>query len=371
MFNVWRGFLHMSSAFLSRMVVYKYFFVGSHCMPIASPSQVRPSAEQLLADFQKARREDTPLPDVVMQTLNSTLGPGVADIMLEMPLGQALMRLSHAVQKETSAQSEQLDYHNVAHFREAVMSAGHLAALEFEGQKACPHMVVLAMTAMVGHDFKHDGTSNTPDKCLEAVAWDACKPHMEGVHPEDMAALESIILCTDPLLLNEQRSRYASVQSPATAIDKLRLLACEADLTPSLMPVHGVAMGKLFAAELNVSGVPKLEKLGETLSSWESRMGFLKHATPISTAAKKFGLAHIHDSQLKAFSALTDSLGMVGDKETTQHLDGLERSIGAAHAGEVYMAALAHVDGPLAQTVCKTMGLPHPAPLQQRLSFGM
>lgn len=306
-----------------------------------------------------------------METLNKALGSGAAELMIEMPLGQALMRLSHAVQDDTEANPGQLDYHNVAHFREAVMAAGHLTALEFEGEMACPHFVVLAMTAMVGHDFKHDGTSNTPDKSLEAMAWEACKPHLKGVHLEDMRALESIIMGTDPTKLNDHRSRYASVQSPPGSIERLRLLACEADLTPSLLPVHGVAMGKLFANELNASGVSHLETLGKTIGSWESRMGFLKHAAPISVAASKFGLSHMHGVQLQAYSALTESLGMVSDKDTAKHLDGLDVSLGPVQAQQVYMAAVAHVDSKLAQAVCQAANLPHPSPMERHLSFGM
>ena len=61
-------------------------------------------------------------------------------------------------------------------------------------------------------------------------------------------------------------------------------------------------------------------------------MGFLKHAAPISGAANKFGFSHMHDVQLQAYSALTDSLGMVSDKETAKYLDGLEVSLGPVHA---------------------------------------
>lgn len=331
----------------------------------------RPSAEHLLADFQRVRKENTPLPDVVMETLNKTLGPGVAEIAMEMPLGKALIRLSHAVQKDTDTKPGKLDYHNIAHFREAVMSVGHLSALEFEGQAASPHLVMLAMTAMVGHDFKHDGTSNTPNKSLEAMAWDACKPHLQDLPSEDMNALESIILATDPTKLNDHRARYASAQMPPGTIERLRLLACEADLTPSLLPAHGVAMGKMLANEMTSSGVANLETLGKTIGSWESRMGFLRYATPISLAAEKFGLAHMHSVQLQAFSALTETLGTASDKDTAKYLDGLDNSSASGQASQVYMAAIMQVDGALGQSVCQAMNIPEPAPLQPNLSFGM
>ena len=159
------------------------------------------------------------------------------------------------------------------------MAVGHLCALEFEGEAPCPHLVVLAMTAMVGHDFKHDGTSNETGKSLEAIAWQACEPYLDGVHLEDKKAIEAIILGTDPTKLNEHRARYSDASVPPSAIDRLRLIACEADLTPSLMPEHGVEMGKLLAKELKSSNVPVLTVLGERISSWESRMGFLHHAT--------------------------------------------------------------------------------------------
>lgn len=329
-----------------------------------------PLAEHLLTDFQRVRQENTPLPEVVLETLQKTLGP-CSEMLLELPLGKALMRLSQAVQDDTDAQPDKLDYHNIAHFREAVMAVGHLSALEFEGQKACPHFVVLSMMAMVGHDFKHDGTSNTPGKSLEAMAWQACEPHLEGVHEKDMDALEAIILGTDPTKLNEHRTRYAQPGVSPEAIDRLRLLACEADLTPSLMPGHGVAMGKLFAAELSSSGVDSLETLGKTISTWESRLGFLRHATPISAAADKFGLAQMHTTQLQAFAALSDSLGLTNDKEAAQHLDILEAQRGPEQASQLYMAALAHVDSRLGQHVAKVMNMSAPTILEDRLAFGM
>ena len=35
------------------------------------------------------------------------------------------------------------------------------------------------------------------------------------------------------------------------------------------------------------------------------------------------------------------------------------------------MAAVAHVDSKLAQTVCKAVSIPHPSPMERHLSFGM
>lgn len=150
--------------------------MASHAPPHKVP---RPGVETLLMDFQRTRRENTPLTQVVLDTLKKTLGPGSAEMALDLPLGKALMRLTQAVQEDGQANDAGApDYHNTAHFKEAVMAVGHLCALEFEGEAPCPHLVVLAMTAMVGHDFKHDGTSNETGKSLHGKpasrTWTAC-----------------------------------------------------------------------------------------------------------------------------------------------------------------------------------------------------
>ncbi len=343
--------------------------MASHLPPHKVP---RPGVENLLVDFQRTRRDNTPLTQVVLDTLKKTLGPGSAEMALDLPLGKALMRLTQAVQDDGQAHdSDAPNYHNTAHFKEAVMAVAHLSALEFEGEAPCPHFVVLAMTAMVGHDFKHDGTSNEPGKSLEAIAWQACEPYLEGAHDEDKKVIEAIIMGTDPTKLNEHRARYSDPSTPPSAIDRLRLIACEADLTPSLMPVHGVEMGKLLAQELKSSNVPVLTVLGERISSWESRMGFLHHAKPISKAADTFGLKNMHAAQLQAFVELGQSLDAGDPKEAARHLDKVEAEQGPAQSSALYMSALAHVDNKLGTAVARATNSPTPGPLQKDMDFGM
>ena len=343
--------------------------MASHAPPHKVP---RPGVETLLGDFQRTRRENTPLTQVVLDTLKKTLGPGSAEMALDLPLGKALMRLTQAVQEDGQANDAGApDYHNTAHFKEAVMAVGHLCALEFEGEAPCPHLVVLAMTAMVGHDFKHDGTSNETGKSLEAIAWQACEPYLDGVHLEDKKAIEALILGTDPTKLNEHRARYSYASVPPSAIDRLRLIACEADLTPSLMPEHGVEMGKLLAKELKSSNVPVLTVLGERISSWESRMGFLHHAKPISKAADTFGLKNMHSTQLQAFVELAQSLDLSDAKDAARHLDKVDVNQGPSQSSALYLSALTHVDSKLGAAVARAMNLPAPGPLQKDVDFGM
>lgn len=327
----------------------------THFDPTQTPAQ------QLLRTFQQVRQENTPLPEIIRTSLFTSLSPGTASVALASPLGKALLKLGTTIQHVADTETRVLDYHNIAHFRETVLAVAQLSALEFTGSEQ-PRAVMLAMLAMSGHDFLHDGTSNTPIKSLEALAWNACAPHLSGLEDTDKTIIQAMIMGTEPTRLDEHRAVYTSSVAAPSMVDRLKLLACEADLTPSLLPGHGNAMGFLYAAELAKSGIPSLVALGEHIASWSSRLGFLHHVQPISEAAHKMGLTDMMQHQLEAFSLLADELGFATPKEAARYLDDLATVSGFSASQQLYLTTLSRVDASLARAVREALYMPSKTP---------
>lgn len=308
-------------------------------------------AQNLLYVFTNMRRQLPPLPEVVRNTLADVLGQARAQEALETPQGRTLLTLSTAIQESLDADTKKQTYHNGEHFKETVVAVAYLSALEFENHPLQTPAVLLSMLAMAGHDFKHDGTANTPTKSLEAIAWHACEPYLNELPEQDRAIVKAIIMGTEPTRLNEHRAVYTSSVVTPSMQDRLVLLACEADLTPSMLPGHGNAMGILYANELTQSGLPDLMATGKHIASWTSRLGFLHHAHPVSNAAHKLGLTNALNHQLEAFSTLADSIGLSTPKEAAGYLDDVHNKIDHETALQRYLVALWCVDTSLANAV--------------------
>lgn len=204
-------------------------------------------------------------------------------------------------------QHSELAYHNNFHSAEAVVSAAHLASLEF-GENTVYAPVL--MFSMLCHDIAHTGKTNTYDYELETQAVNAMRaflgPDMQqfwnqhlqstqGTLKNFLNTVETIVLGTDfknGPKLNQNNYRLNAQNNP---LHQLCMLANEADILPSIILETGVPRGHWVAEEANNPAV----------GSWKGRMFFLSQlAVCESQASKAMGLQEHIDEQVAAIGAL-------------------------------------------------------------------
>lgn len=204
-------------------------------------------------------------------------------------------------------QHSDLAYHNHFHSAEAVLSAAHLAALEFGDNSVYAPVL---MFAMLCHDIAHTGKTNTYDYELETQAVAAMRAfidpemaefwrlHLESQHgtlKNLLNTVETIVLGTDfknGPKLNRNNYRLNAQNNP---LHQLCMLANEADILPSIILESGVPRGHWVAEETNTPAV----------GSWKGRVFFLSQlAVCESQASKTLGLQEHIDAQVAAIGAL-------------------------------------------------------------------
>ena len=217
---------------------------------------------------------------------------------------------AEAIQTIAAGRPE-LPYHNRHHFVEATLAMGWLCAVARARGAISLHEAVVGVVAMVGHDFRHDGTWNQTG-ALEKVAADAVISiaTCAGVNGEDCQALRGIILATALPAVRANKARAAEQERAGCrqgGMDAMHLMASEADVLTSLMPGLGCRLGHALAAEWSANpGSPPLDP-----ASFTGRVAFLRLHDYFSEAATELGLLRMHDSQLMAFRQISERSGGV------------------------------------------------------------
>lgn len=223
-------------------------------------------------------------------------------------------------------QHSALPYHNHFHSSEAVLSAAHLAALEFGDNSVYAPVL---MFAMLCHDIAHTGTTNAYDYELETQAvasmrafltpemqqfWNQHLQPTQGTLKNFLNTVEVIVLGTDfknGPKLNQHNYRLNAQHNP---LHQLCMLANEADILPSIILETGVPRGHWVADETNNPNV----------GSWKGRMYFLSQlAVCESQASKTMALQEHIAEQVAAISVLGAEFL---DSNNVEH--GWEHSVG-------------------------------------------
>lgn len=220
-----------------------------------------------------------------------------------------------AVVQALAAGKQELAYHNRHHFAEATLAMGWLCAIARERGAISLHQAVLGVIAMVGHDFRHDG-SWTQTGVLEKIAADGVVAiaAAAGVDDEDQLGLHSIILATAMPAVRANKIRAEELDRlgfTQSGLDAVCLMASEADVLTSLMPGLGCRLGYTLAAEWALQpGRPPIDP-----SSFAGRVAFLRLHDYLSDAAVELGLSRMHVSQFTAFSQFAVRSGGVAEPE--------------------------------------------------------
>ena len=204
-------------------------------------------------------------------------------------------------------QHSDLAYHNHFHSAEAVVSAAHLALLEFGDNSV---YAPILMFSMLCHDIAHTGKTNAYDYELETQAVNAMRAfigpemqqfwieHLQSTHgtlKNFLNTVETVVLGTDfknGPKLNQNNYRLNAHNNP---LHQMCMLANEADILPSIILQTGVLRGHWVAEESNTPAV----------GSWKGRMFFLGQlAVCESQASKAMGLQNHIDAQVAAIGAL-------------------------------------------------------------------
>jgi hypothetical protein len=234
-------------------------------------------------------------------------------------LFQAGMAVAAAVDTEVAgaraAGEQELAYHNRHHFAEATLAMGWLCATARERGAISLHQAVLGVIAMVGHDFRHDGSWKQTG-ALEKIAADGvvALAAEAGVDDEDQLGLHAIILATAMPAVRANKIRAEELDRLGFAqsgLDAVCLMASEADVLTSLMPGLGCRLGYALAAEWAAQpGTPPMDP-----SSFGGRVAFLRLHDYLSDAAVELGLSRMHVSQFMAFRQLAVQSGDAAEPE--------------------------------------------------------
>ena len=256
------------------------------------------------------------------------------------PLYAAGLAVAAAVDREVARAAEagraELPYHNRHHFVEATLAMGWLCAIARERGAISLHQAVLGVVAMVGHDFRHDGSWDQTG-ALERLAADAVGAIAEaaGMGAEDCQTLRGIILATalPAVRANKARAERQPAGYRQSGLDTLHLMASEADVLTSLMPGLGCRLGHALAEEW--SARPELPPLDP--ASFAGRVAFLRLHDYLSDAARQFGLLRLHDSQVNALRQLALQSGEEAEPEAGAAL--LDR-LPPRQAARIFAAAM-------------------------------
>ncbi len=231
-------------------------------------------------------------------------------------------------------------YHDRYHTAEVTQSMAWLCRVGMAQGVVTPTDAVRGVVAVIGHDMHHDG-SLTRGGVLEERARAGVEPiaRAAGVAEDDLAAIADIIRATDPGLIAGNAARLTGSGAPGPfgrGHDVLRVLANEADLCGSLMPVLGPRLGALLAAEWAASGDATLLHVG----SAAGRLSFLQAQVSFSGPATAIGLPASRACCLAAYCAA--GLALAGDATPEAGAAALDR-LDPAAAAAAYAEALSAV----------------------------
>lgn len=203
-------------------------------------------------------------------------------------------------------------YHNQVHSADAIVGASFLAKEEFSEKELKINGSILIF-AMMCHDIAHNGKHNNFDYELEKAAvssfqsyiknnpdmltyWSQNLERQYGSWENFEKKIEAVILGTD--FKNGPVVNLKNYKEDCINLNKIKLLANEADILPSCTSNLGPQLGLLLSQEQNNPGV----------GSWKGREFFLANLAKFgSTASQAVGIQSHIDAQLAVIQALGSS----------------------------------------------------------------
>jgi len=200
-------------------------------------------------------------------------------------------------------------YHNHFHAADAIISASYLAKEEFT-QNSLEINGSLLLFSMMFHDIAHNGGHNHFDYELEQAAvnsmndyissnkhllvyWNNELKNKYGDWTSFSQNVESIILGTD--FKNGLKINLKNYDEVPVDINRVRLLANEADILPSCTSTLGPKLGLLLSEELDKPIV----------GTWKGREFFIRELAKVgSKASKIFGIQEHVNKQLEVIHSI-------------------------------------------------------------------
>ena len=262
-----------------------------------------PSIQSLLDSIHRAQRDP-----VITAYRNAVAATGVDRTQLAAwetlspsdVAKQGAMAVAYRVGLDV-ARYEELDvaqpYHNRTHTAEVLESAGWLVghdpqhqAHRVDHQKA----TLLLMTAMVAHDWGHQG--HIPGGSVGAMeqisadrlhtVWREYDP--QGQHLDALNDIRSIIMGTE-FTQGPKSNAQQWEDNPNDVISKMRVLANDADVLPSVLPWTGPERGQRLAEEWRLCHLAA----ADVVATDAGRLYFLNMTPLRSPAALAEGLDDI------------------------------------------------------------------------------
>jgi hypothetical protein len=186
-------------------------------------------------------------------------------------------------------------YHNLEHARE-VFAALLLFFSQEEKKKiskAWPpfdrHEKLLLLIAALGHDLMHPGRKNKFEAEIEEFSAIKIKSIMldHSVASADIDMVYHMVLATDASAVNKNHDLLLDEDTKLILfVERAKIILSEADIFPSLLPVHGLQLG------LNLMHELKLTKAKDcySLENLKFRLSFLKSVRLSSPYSKAFNL---------------------------------------------------------------------------------
>jgi hypothetical protein len=200
-------------------------------------------------------------------------------------------------------------YHNHLHASDAIISASFLAKEEFTADSLKINGALL-LFSMMFHDIAHNGGHNHFDYELEQAAVDSMNEYINdnqhllvywnnklkktyGDWATFSKTVESVILGTD--FKNGPAVNLKNYNEQPIDVNKVRLLANEADILPSCTSILGPKLGLLLSEELNKPVV----------GTWQGREFFISKLAKLgSMASRKLEIQQHVDRQLEIINII-------------------------------------------------------------------
>ena len=230
---------------------------------------------------------------------------------IDRPIANALLIMAKAIDEYTQRLKDagvEPEYHNRQHAFEVMTAIRYLIEQEDQapldgawpklswplfGAKERGLMLIAAMS----HDYLHPGGINRSPFELEIQSGIGVESLLqgEGLNEEDIHFIKSLILATDfhyvPLL--HERLLDWPERHPVDLVLRASILLTEADIMPSIIPVHGRVLAEKLALEWQRSGVDRPSPRDERV-----HQQFLRSVRISSPHAHALKLKSIIDAQL-------------------------------------------------------------------------
>lgn len=200
-------------------------------------------------------------------------------------------------------------YHNRLHMADTLVA---LTALLLQSRRPQPapaapsHVEWLAMLAMLGHDYLHDGTINQSPGQLELRSAEQIAPVMmrHGLGEADRALVRELILLTDPTRVAASHQRISGRRFTVTDPHCLAVLVQEADILASSLPDPGLELTRQLAREWQRVD----EQRARQVLTDAGRQGFLRFGALFSSpASQRLGLPALRAAQMAALEPLVQA----------------------------------------------------------------